>query len=103
MSSPAGITGRGRAELAAVLASGGRFVTPADVASALGIDADLAAKRLARWAEELPALGLKQDCICSSPWPSTAARSTSRARPAAPWTSRRCTCGQPAPGLRGEL
>lgn len=47
-----GISGRGRAELAAVLGSGRRFVTPSDVARALGVDADTAAKKLARWAED---------------------------------------------------
>lgn len=52
MSPAAGITGRGRAELAAVLATAGRFVTPTDVAAALGTDRDSAAKRLARWAED---------------------------------------------------
>ncbi|MGO8956483.1 MAG: type IV toxin-antitoxin system AbiEi family antitoxin domain-containing protein [Streptosporangiaceae bacterium] len=52
MSAAAGISRRGRAELAAVLASGRRFVTPADVASALGLDADAAAKRLSRWARD---------------------------------------------------
>jgi predicted transcriptional regulator of viral defense system len=52
MSAAAGISGRGRAELVAVLASGRRFVTPADVASALGLDADAAAKRLSRWARD---------------------------------------------------
>ena len=52
MSQPAGITGRGRAELAAVLASGKRFVTLADVTGALGVDPDAAAKRLSRWAKD---------------------------------------------------
>jgi predicted transcriptional regulator of viral defense system len=52
ISRPAGITGRGRVELARVLSSGKRFVTPADVAEALGIDPDMAAKKLARWAED---------------------------------------------------
>jgi len=52
MSRSAGITGRGRAELAAVLASGRRFITPADVSGALRIDPDAAAKRLSRWTEE---------------------------------------------------
>jgi predicted transcriptional regulator of viral defense system len=51
MSRPAGITGRGRAELAAVLASGKRFLTPSDVGAALRVDAESAAKRLSRWAE----------------------------------------------------
>jgi predicted transcriptional regulator of viral defense system len=48
----AGISGRGRAELATVLGSGRRFVTPTDVVGALGVDADTAAKKLARWAED---------------------------------------------------
>jgi predicted transcriptional regulator of viral defense system len=48
----AGISGRGRAELAAVLGSGRRFVTPTDVVRALNVDADTAAKKLARWAED---------------------------------------------------
>lgn len=52
MSLAAGITGKGRAELAAVLGAGGRFITPADVASALGVPTDAATKRLARWAED---------------------------------------------------
>jgi predicted transcriptional regulator of viral defense system len=47
-----GISGRGRAELAQVLASGRRFVTPTDVVEALGGDADTAAKKLARWAAD---------------------------------------------------
>lgn len=48
----AGISGRGRAELATVLGSGRRFVTPTDVVEALEVDADTAAKKLSRWAEE---------------------------------------------------
>lgn len=52
MLEPAGISGRGRTELAQVLGSGRRFVTPTDVVDALGIDADTAAKKLARWAED---------------------------------------------------
>lgn len=52
MSRPAGITGRGRSELAVVLGTAGRFITPTDVASALRTDQDSAAKRLARWAED---------------------------------------------------
>jgi len=52
MSHSGGITGRGRGELAAVTASGKRFVTLADVSSALDIDPDAAAKRLSRWAKE---------------------------------------------------
>lgn len=52
MSGSAGISGRGRAELVAVLAPGKRFITPADVSDALRIDPDAAAKRLSRWAKE---------------------------------------------------
>jgi len=52
MSRSAGITGRGRAELAAVLASDKRFVTLDDVTGALGVDPDAAAKRLSRWAND---------------------------------------------------
>lgn len=48
----AGISGRGRAELARVLSSGGTFVTPGEVAEALGVDPGTAAKKLARWAED---------------------------------------------------
>ena len=48
----AGISGKGRGELAAVLGSGSRFITPALVTDALGVDADSAAKRLSRWAED---------------------------------------------------
>jgi len=48
----AGISGRGRAELATVLGSGRRFVTPTDVVEALGVDANTAAKKLSRWAED---------------------------------------------------
>ncbi len=48
----AGISGRGRAELARVLGSGRRFVTPADVVEALDVDAESAAKKLARWAAD---------------------------------------------------
>ena len=47
-----GISGRGRAELSLVLGSGRRFVTPSDVVEALGVDADTAAKKLSRWAED---------------------------------------------------
>lgn len=52
MSQMAGISGRGRADLARVLATGRRFLTPADVAAELGLDPGTAAKRLARWAEQ---------------------------------------------------
>lgn len=50
MSSGRGISGSGRADLAAVFASGRPFVTPADVVDALGVDPDTAARRLSRWA-----------------------------------------------------
>jgi predicted transcriptional regulator of viral defense system len=49
---PAGISGRGRAELARVFASGATFVTPGDVVAALNVDAETAAKKLSRWAED---------------------------------------------------
>jgi predicted transcriptional regulator of viral defense system len=52
MSLPAGISPGGRAELAAILGSGRRFVRPADVVDELGVDADTAAKKLSRWAEQ---------------------------------------------------
>jgi predicted transcriptional regulator of viral defense system len=52
MSTRAGISGKGRAELASVLGSGSRFITPDLVAEALGVDADSAAKRLSRWAAD---------------------------------------------------
>ncbi len=52
MSKVAGISSEGRRELAALLGSGRRFVTPADLASVLGIDAASAAKKLSRWAAE---------------------------------------------------
>src|SRR6266567_3072996 len=51
MLQPAGISGRGRAELAQVLATGRRFFKPADVVETLNVDTDTAAKKLARWAE----------------------------------------------------
>lgn len=44
----AGISVAGRMELARVL-GGRRFVTTADVSGVLGVDADTAAKKLARW------------------------------------------------------
>jgi predicted transcriptional regulator of viral defense system len=46
-----GISATGRAELAAV-AGRRRFVTPADVAGELEVDAHLAARKLANWAEK---------------------------------------------------
>jgi predicted transcriptional regulator of viral defense system len=52
VSEVSGISGRGRAELALVLASGRQFISPVDVAEAIGVDEDAAAKRLARWAKE---------------------------------------------------
>jgi predicted transcriptional regulator of viral defense system len=48
----AGISARGRAELTEVLRSSGRFIRPTDVAEALGVHGDTAAKKLARWAED---------------------------------------------------
>jgi predicted transcriptional regulator of viral defense system len=48
----AGISGRGRNELAQVLSTVGRFTTPTDVVDILGVDAETAAKKLARWAED---------------------------------------------------
>jgi predicted transcriptional regulator of viral defense system len=50
MLQPAGITGKGRSELAHVFATGRRFITPTDVATALGVDSKTAAQKLARWA-----------------------------------------------------
>lgn len=47
-----GISGHSRAEIAQVFASGRRFITPTDVAEALGVDPDVAAKKLARWARD---------------------------------------------------
>lgn len=52
MSLPAGISPGGRAELTAILGSGRRFVTPADVVGDLRVDADTAAKKLSRWAAQ---------------------------------------------------
>lgn len=52
MLGPGGISARGRAELAAVIAARHSFIRPADVVNALGIDPDTAAKKLARWARE---------------------------------------------------
>jgi len=48
----AGISREGRAELTAVLGSGKRFVTPENVAVALGIDHAAATARLSRWAKQ---------------------------------------------------
>lgn len=47
-----GISGPGRAELAALTARGQRVLSVADVAAALEIDTTSAAKKLARWAEQ---------------------------------------------------
>lgn len=47
-----GITGGGRTELAQVLPSGDPFITPAAAAEILGVDAQVAAKKLARWASQ---------------------------------------------------
>lgn len=52
MLQPAGISGKGRAELTRVLATSSRFIEPADVVSALGIDAETSAQKLARWAAD---------------------------------------------------
>jgi predicted transcriptional regulator of viral defense system len=52
MLQPAGISGRGRAELARVFGTGRRFIEPADVATALDVDAETAAQKLARWAAD---------------------------------------------------
>ncbi len=51
MMQSAGISGRGRAELAQVLATWPRFIKPADVAETLDVDGITAAKKLAHWAE----------------------------------------------------
>src|ERR1700689_1081308 len=48
----AGISGRGRNELAQVLSTVGRFTTPTGVVDILDVDAETAAKKLARWAED---------------------------------------------------
>jgi predicted transcriptional regulator of viral defense system len=47
-----GISAAGRTELTLVLANGGRFVRTQHAAETLGVDADAAAKKLARWAED---------------------------------------------------
>ena len=51
MSIPAGISGKGRSELAAVLSQSARFLTPVYVASALGIDETAAARKLSLWSK----------------------------------------------------
>jgi predicted transcriptional regulator of viral defense system len=48
----AGTSSAGRSELARVLAGGRRFVTPSEASAVLGIDADSAAKKLSRWAQD---------------------------------------------------
>src|SRR5680860_915636 len=50
--SRSGISASGRSELALVLSGGRRFVTPGQVSSLLDIEADGAAKKLARWAAQ---------------------------------------------------
>ena len=52
MSDARGISADGRSDLGRALASGGRFLTPAGVASALDADTKTAAKKLARWAAQ---------------------------------------------------
>jgi predicted transcriptional regulator of viral defense system len=52
MLQPAGISGKGRAELARVFGTGPRFIETADVATALDVDAATAAQKLARWAAD---------------------------------------------------
>jgi predicted transcriptional regulator of viral defense system len=47
-----GISSSGRADLAAVLGCGRRFVTTSDVVEALGVDAQTATRKLTRWAKE---------------------------------------------------
>jgi predicted transcriptional regulator of viral defense system len=51
MMSSRGISGAGRAELAAV-ASRRRFISPQDAAAELGVDRHVAARKLAHWAEK---------------------------------------------------
>jgi predicted transcriptional regulator of viral defense system len=50
--SQAGISAVGRAELASVLGGGRRFVRPLDVERSLDVEAGVAAKKLAHWAEQ---------------------------------------------------
>ncbi len=52
MLAPSGISARGRADLAQVLGGGRRFVAPQDLVETLAVDADTAAKKLARWSED---------------------------------------------------
>lgn len=49
---PAGISSGGRADLAAILGLGRRFVTTRDVVSTLGVDSQTATRKLSRWAAE---------------------------------------------------
>lgn len=51
MSIPAGISGKGRIELAAALSQTARFLTPVNVASALEIDETTAARKLSLWSK----------------------------------------------------
>lgn len=51
MSVPAGISGKGRVELATALSHAGRFLTPVTVASALEIDENAAARKLSLWSK----------------------------------------------------
>ncbi len=48
----AGISAGGRGELAQVLGTGPRAISPADASTSLGIDSNEAAKKLARWATQ---------------------------------------------------
>ncbi len=52
ISTRGGISSGGRADLAAVLGPGRRFVTTHDVVTALGVDAETASRKLSRWAAE---------------------------------------------------
>jgi predicted transcriptional regulator of viral defense system len=52
LSNPSGISAAGRADLAAVLGQGRRFVTTRDVVTALGVDSPTATRKLSRWAAE---------------------------------------------------
>jgi predicted transcriptional regulator of viral defense system len=52
MSTGAGISAQGRKELTAVLGETRRFIAPGDVAAALGVDSESAARKLARWSHQ---------------------------------------------------
>jgi predicted transcriptional regulator of viral defense system len=52
ISTRSGISSGGRADLAALLGGGRRFVTTHDVVTALGVDAETASRKLSRWAAE---------------------------------------------------